>query len=339
MNISLHLDARYGWGGNMSAQFERFLPWIKQCADGDVSFSVRKTSMSPGEWQGDILAHPVGCLAIIQDSVAPSRIAGTYILLDSSDGPDLTQETRAAMLSPNPPALVWKHYRYADLETYRRVTGPWFAQTEEPSAFTDEQLAGIRAPFGWGAYWGPRGRFIEKIGRDVLEFPEERALNADRTIDVSFCGTLNESVEPIKEHRLACRKAIRSLPKGITWEISIGPPVSWAKYCDLLFRSKIVVSPWGHGEYCFRDYEAVHAGCLIIKPSCGHIAHDWIYHHQCARDFSNLADVVNGFLQFCPKMSTCHPQCARSQLIEHNSPASVASRLWADIKELVGVAA
>ncbi len=38
-----------------------------------------------------------------------------------------------------------------------------------------------------------------------------------------------------------------------------------------LLLSKIVVSPFGWGELCFRDYEAVAAGALLIKPCMDHL--------------------------------------------------------------------
>ncbi len=44
-----------------------------------------------------------------------------------------------------------------------------------------------------------------------------------------------------------------------------------AKFQDELKRSRICVSPFGHGEICFRDFEAVLRGCLLIKPDMGHL--------------------------------------------------------------------
>jgi hypothetical protein len=47
--------------------------------------------------------------------------------------------------------------------------------------------------------------------------------------------------------------------------------VSRRRYLLELFASKIVFSPFGWGEVCFRDYEAAAAGCLLIKPDMGHL--------------------------------------------------------------------
>jgi hypothetical protein len=38
-----------------------------------------------------------------------------------------------------------------------------------------------------------------------------------------------------------------------------------------LYRSKICFSPFGYGEVCLRDYEAIMAGCMLIKPDMSHL--------------------------------------------------------------------
>jgi hypothetical protein len=43
------------------------------------------------------------------------------------------------------------------------------------------------------------------------------------------------------------------------------------RYWLELLASKIVVSPFGWGEICYRDFEAVCAGALLVKPSMGHL--------------------------------------------------------------------
>ena len=47
--------------------------------------------------------------------------------------------------------------------------------------------------------------------------------------------------------------------------------VGQKRYLWEMLRSKIVFSPFGWGELCFRDYEAVCCGALLIKPSMEHL--------------------------------------------------------------------
>lgn len=47
--------------------------------------------------------------------------------------------------------------------------------------------------------------------------------------------------------------------------------VSQDKYYEEMLRSKICVSPFGFGEICWRDFEAILCGCLLVKPDMGHV--------------------------------------------------------------------
>ena len=42
-------------------------------------------------------------------------------------------------------------------------------------------------------------------------------------------------------------------------------------YWDELIRSKICVSPFGYGEICWRDFEAIMCGSLLVKPNMSHL--------------------------------------------------------------------
>jgi hypothetical protein len=43
------------------------------------------------------------------------------------------------------------------------------------------------------------------------------------------------------------------------------------RYYRELADSKIVLSPFGWGEVCFRDFEAILSGALLLKPDMGHV--------------------------------------------------------------------
>ena len=47
--------------------------------------------------------------------------------------------------------------------------------------------------------------------------------------------------------------------------------VSRDEYYREMMRSKICLSPFGYGEICWRDLEAILCGCLLIKPDMSHI--------------------------------------------------------------------
>lgn len=97
-----------------------------------------------------------------------------------------------------------------------------------------------------------------------------------RDIDVFFAGTTLYWPNPkiaqtwpqqlATTHRQSCVSALQQL-KSVNSLILDSKSLRLAEYSDALRRSKIVVSPWGFGESCYRDYEALLYGCDVIKPS------------------------------------------------------------------------
>lgn len=47
--------------------------------------------------------------------------------------------------------------------------------------------------------------------------------------------------------------------------------VGYDQYINELAQSKLCFSPFGYGEVCWRDFEAILAGALLIKPAMDHI--------------------------------------------------------------------
>jgi hypothetical protein len=47
--------------------------------------------------------------------------------------------------------------------------------------------------------------------------------------------------------------------------------VSQDVYYEEMLRSRVCVSPFGYGEICWRDFEAVLCGCVLVKPDMSHV--------------------------------------------------------------------
>ncbi|PHS29825.1 MAG: hypothetical protein COA95_11110 [Methylophaga sp.] len=79
--------------------------------------------------------------------------------------------------------------------------------------------------------------------------------------------------------------------------------VSYSTYMKELRSSRICFSPFGYGEACWRDYEAIMSGALLIKPDMSHIESDpnifipFETYIPVAWDFSDLAEKVNYYLE------------------------------------------
>lgn len=70
------------------------------------------------------------------------------------------------------------------------------------------------------------------------------------------------------------RKPLITLLEKLPSRWRVIPPsvyVTQDKYIEEMMSSKICVSPFGYGEICWRDFEAVIYGCVLIKPDMSHV--------------------------------------------------------------------
>ena len=118
---------------------------------------------------------------------------------------------------------------------------------------------------------------------------------AERSIDLHFAGTLAYSGSEIEAHRRLALAAAMNYKGGKTF-VGAGRVHSHHKYRNALLDSKVVLSPWGCGEPCHRDYEALLAGCMILKPDTGHIT-AWpdvfsgaLHYVPCRHDFADVPE-------------------------------------------------
>ncbi|MDT0683385.1 hypothetical protein RM543_11865 [Roseicyclus sp. F158] len=81
-----------------------------------------------------------------------------------------------------------------------------------------------------------------------------------------------------------------------------GGGLPWAEYMAELGRSKLCFSPFGSGELCWRDVEAILAGAVLLKPSMDHLRtlpdlyRPWETYVPLAWDFSDLGEKVRTLL-------------------------------------------
>lgn len=81
-----------------------------------------------------------------------------------------------------------------------------------------------------------------------------------------------------------------------------GNGVHQAQFLAELRHCKTCLSPFGYGEVCWRDYEAVLSGAVLIKPDMSHVATDpdifipWETYAPVAWDLSDFPDVLHRLL-------------------------------------------
>jgi len=93
----------------------------------------------------------------------------------------------------------------------------------------------------------------------------ERALLANRGLYPVHARLGIVSQPSLAFHRKLILEKIEGDPRFLTGE------VGQRQYNREIQQSKIILSPFGWGELCYRDFEAIRNGALLLKPSMSHL--------------------------------------------------------------------
>lgn len=126
----------------------------------------------------------------------------------------------------------------------------------------------------------------------------ERILDGDRPIQLH--ARLGGSGEGWYGHMRddARRRVVDLGLERVAYEGMVG----FREYLSEIAASKLTFSPFGYGEICWRDFEAMALGSLLIKPDVSHLddRHRLFIPHETyvplAWDFSDLKETVERYL-------------------------------------------
>ena len=158
-----------------------------------------------------------------------------------------------------------------------RVSDP--GHKERPTESRPEQLAKLRLSWNIGVGDYPRGKLRQRAGAAAtmaLGFGAAR----------QFYNRAQSPRDPVAENRgvypVHARMGLNGPPsivyqrvlilKQITGhpDFLVGP-ASQRQFNAEVSSSRITLSPFGWGELCLRDFEAVRAGSLLLKPDMSHL--------------------------------------------------------------------
>lgn len=134
---------------------------------------------------------------------------------------------------------------------------------------TQEQLDKLKV--GWNqymldySYWG---NYKEKVYRRLKKIPSKTGLSfkepgGKRLLPLNSRISTNYTRNTVSFQR----KKIKELLGDTSPTDRITPKAYYAE----LTHSQYVLSPFGWGEVCYRDFEAILAGSVLIKPDCEHL--------------------------------------------------------------------
>jgi len=185
----------------------------------------------------------------------------------------------------------------------------------------------------WDTYRSPFNDALKHLKEHAIDF------DAQRPVDVFFAGTINSSSTP-GLHRTQLVKKLETIKKINPKKTIISHIGRLPKeeYFDLLKKSKIVISPWGNGEWCWRDYEAIYSGAVVIKPDTSFVhaipnlyCNDK-YYVACKADFSDLHKKISYVLANYQKFTDMRKK-ARNLLANHWDNEKIAQDLAKAIRQ------
>jgi len=197
-------------------------------------------------------------------------------------------------------------------------------------------IAKIRVPFSVASF----SRFERLRSRPSLE-------PVRRNIDVFLWGTIKSTQSLYQTHRSqACHAVARLATNNPNYKtlMSVGRLLDDHEAHALMSRSKIVVSQYGHAMSSYRDWEALYAGCVLIKPDSHQqvnylpdLFKDNLWYVPCAIDFSDLEEKVDMVMQDYPRYFE-RAQVARAGLMESTNLERRASDFYRMICDVLKVA-
>ncbi len=226
----------------------------------------------------------------------------------------------------------------------------------EPSPAPEEALSKVRVGWNIGVGDFPRRHFRQRVGvalsraisprlaapivhlKEMLDPtpPTFEWARSASVIDVN--ARLGNPGHPtIAFHRKHLMGILEAAANRRGWSVA-KDRVSIRRYSADLRRSAITFSPFGWGELCFRDFEAIRAGSVMVKPDMGHLA-TWpdVYIPQetyvpVAWDGSDLEERIAFYLanpERCRRMAENAFELYRSRL------AQLPERAAAVLRELI----
>jgi hypothetical protein len=202
---------------------------------------------------------------------------------------------------------------------YERVPNPW-----PPSGLVSRiplrpaEFAKIEVGFGYWAF-----ALCDGLASGHID------LEAPRSVDVCFAGTMEYRSPAVAFHRRQAVERIEAL-RGVRHVVVRGRQLPLPAYHDLLRNARICVSPWGWGETSIRDYEAMYAGCVLVKPKTDFVELcppvDERHYVPCAVDFSDLEEKATHVLSHWPDYAGMRA-ANRARLLAVRGPGAVADRL------------
>lgn len=248
-------------------------------------------------------------------------------ILERVDGPQLTTVGRDNIGHPSVRAIL-KHAKYWDRSLYgsrywrrheimcRRAMGEKVEMHDHPP-MPEDHFKKIAVVYSFANEISQSDKLLERSAK--LDHAKYRNYTAN------FMGTTEYATIPwLTWHRKEAALTLDELAiKGVICTHSRS--ASRVEYWKLLEDTEVCISPWGCGETCWRDYEAVLLGCSVVKPDTSYVETTLpnFYSNRsfvvCQPDFSDL--------KLALQLAVLVPHVEREKLARHVRMADSRSEI------------
>ena len=308
-------------------------------------------------------------IAIAELANSPSRRLATPTIIDERvDGAQIIDRLDVRELMEHPDVKLWlkrNTFRDYKLNNTPLVAGRYHYHllNEVPEFHVDAVGREVSKAITFDM--AKKIRLLPTVSVDRFAYFREQKIdwNHRRPIDVMFAGLVdyeirgtdfwddkfdlvvnatNSGVEFLNDrHRRAAVQQLTRL-RHLRVLIGMNRSIQHDLYGPTMLRSSISISPWGFGEYGYRDYESVLAGCVMVKPDTDYVqtfAPDIYqsekYYIACKPDFSDLPEIVERIMRDRTEAIELARR-ARADMLEANTPDRVFDYYLGLFREALG---
>ena len=205
---------------------------------------------------------------------------------------------------------------------------------DNEASYTDKQLDKIKCVL-WDITHGPLSEFFSKLRKAEVNISEKRDVDVLCCLTTSYSSIFSELIE---WHRKMAIKEVEEMD-NIT---SITEKIDKKSYMSALINAKIVISPWGYGEYCYRDIEGMLAGAIVIKPDTSFVEtipdiyQNDITYVPCKADFSDLKEKIQKVLDHWEEYREMRIK-VRNMLMDICNEAVIAKQYAKNVKDVLKI--
>jgi len=228
-----------------------------------------------------------------------SKINGDYFLFDGSDSTSLMGAYE--VLEQSNAMFLMKNQKFYTPEEYSEpyAFNKWFFGTG-----SELDLSYNISKENWN-----RIKFSGyNLGYLLPQYRNFQPISTDKSIDV--CAIFQAIHKENYDHKVRNDEHYTTHRNGLWQKLEplkskytmLTDKLPYNEYIENLRKSKIVLAPFGMGELCFRDFEAMQYGTIILKPSHAkvdtipNVYEDGKTYIACKYDWSDLEEKIDYIL-------------------------------------------